>query len=243
MSDLEDEFFVGYLPTPARHRRWLRQIALAGVGVISMLAALVAAMQRDPGTGKWELDHLSTYEGILDTEPYPLLRSSAGTFLIVQQGKHGVAERLGKLAGQRLRLRGSLIARSSQKMIELADSDDAVETLGAAGEPATESPLGLMSLDGEIIDPKCFLGAMKPGDGKTHKACAALCLRGGVPPMFRSANGSLFLLADEAGRGITGGELDHLIAFVGDHVELRGYLAGRNDLMILRVDLSSIRRI
>ena len=27
-----------------------------------------------------------------------------------------------------------------------------------------------------------FDGAMKPGDGKTHKGCAALCLRGGIPP-------------------------------------------------------------
>src|SRR5690349_19376703 len=41
-----------------------------------------------------------------------------------------------------------------------------------------------VSLRGEIVDSKCFLGAMRPGNGKTHKACAMLCIAGGVPPMF-----------------------------------------------------------
>jgi hypothetical protein len=43
-----------------------------------------------------------------------------------------------------------------------------------------------VTLVGEVIDPKCHLGAMKPGGGRTHKGCAVLCLRGGVPPMFVS---------------------------------------------------------
>lgn len=43
-----------------------------------------------------------------------------------------------------------------------------------------------VTLDGELVDSKCYLGTMKPGDGKTHKSCAILCLRGGIPPLFVS---------------------------------------------------------
>ncbi len=60
-----------------------------------------------------------------------------------------------------------------------------------------------VTLKGEIIDPKCYLGAMKPGGGKTHKACAMLCISGGVPPMLvtRDANKqeTFYLLTTDQG--------------------------------------------
>jgi nitrite reductase/ring-hydroxylating ferredoxin subunit len=51
---------------------------------------------------------------------------------------------------------------------------------------------------GPLGDPKCFARAMKPGDGKTHKGCAVLCLRGGIPAVFVAAD-RVYLLVDEAG--------------------------------------------
>jgi hypothetical protein len=41
---------------------------------------------------------------------------------------------------------------------------------------------GLVKLTGEIVDSKCFLRVIAPGSGKTHKECASLRLRGGIPP-------------------------------------------------------------
>jgi hypothetical protein len=38
---------------------------------------------------------------------------------------------------------------------------------------------------GEIVDPKCFFGAMNPGEGKTHLSCAARCLSGGIMPVLK----------------------------------------------------------
>ena len=52
----------------------------------------------------------------------------------------------------------------------------------------TEIPsraIGEVTLVGEVVDPKCWLGDMKPGDGKAHAACARLCMEGGIPPMLR----------------------------------------------------------
>lgn len=43
---------------------------------------------------------------------------------------------------------------------------------------------------GEIIDPKCYFGAMNPGEGKPHLSCAVRCLSGGIMPLVKySTNG------------------------------------------------------
>jgi hypothetical protein len=56
---------------------------------------------------------------------------------------------------------------------------------------------------GEIVDSKCFLGVMNPGEGTVHCDCARVCLRGGIPPMLlirgARAEEALVLLVDAAG--------------------------------------------
>lgn len=51
--------------------------------------------------------------------------------------------------------------------------------------------LGEFTLQGEIVDSKCYLGVMRPGNTKTHRACAVRCIAGGVPPVLlvRDAQG------------------------------------------------------
>ena len=51
-------------------------------------------------------------------------------------------------------------------------------------------PLGSLQIEGEIVDIKCWLGRMKPGDGRTHRACGQFCIQGGIPPhMGRTRRG------------------------------------------------------
>jgi hypothetical protein len=44
--------------------------------------------------------------------------------------------------------------------------------------------LGEFDLVGEIVDRKCYLGNMNPGNGKVHRDCAVRCLSGGILPVF-----------------------------------------------------------
>jgi hypothetical protein len=44
--------------------------------------------------------------------------------------------------------------------------------------------LGAFTLVGEIVDSKCYLGIMNPGETNPHRECAALCIRGGIPPLI-----------------------------------------------------------
>ena len=54
-------------------------------------------------------------------------------------------------------------------------------------QPKTEK-LGINSIKGEIVDSKCYFGAMRPGFGKTHRACAVRCISGGIPPVLAATN-------------------------------------------------------
>ena len=80
---------------------------------------------------------------------------------------------------------------------------------------------------------------MRPGTGIAHKACANLCLTGGVPPVFVSTHpveGSEFLLL----AGPRGGPLDEAVkSWVAARVQIDGRIVRRGDLLVFHVDLAS----
>jgi hypothetical protein len=103
---------------------------------------------------------------------------------------------------------GTRIHRGTSAAIEIDPSSlvtgQAAEgsSVGAELPERSAGGLGLMELTGEIVDSKCFLGVMVPGAGKTHKDCASLCLRGGIPPALhvqdRDGRSALLLLTQRS---------------------------------------------
>jgi hypothetical protein len=257
-----DDFFVGYLPVPARQRRFNRWIVRSLMVIVVATAALVAAMQRDPGDATWDPDEDITVRGLLLREPYPMLRLRVGrnriaTVPIVGEGKLSAAAVTAPHVGKLVELRCSILQRGQEPqerwMIELKSTADAVTPLS----PSERSDLDKLPLPaagpgkpvqlvGEIIDPKCYLGAMKPGDGKTHKACAILCLRGGIPPMFVTHDRGrprYVMLTDANGAALTGAALERLLPFVGDRVRIEGVEATVADVAWLRIDDHAVTRL
>jgi hypothetical protein len=242
-----DPFYVGYLPrAPAPHARTTR----ASAGVLAVLCAAVAAaavaLQTPPGTGHWSSDEPVDFTGLLTLHPYPLLMlpgEPAPVALVVAAGKHGAADRLRPLDGRVVRLRGTRISRDGRLMIELLDADSAAAPSEVLTMPDVRPiDLGGVAVRGEVIDPKCYLGAMKPGSGKTHRACAVRCISGGIPPMLIShePNGSpvYYLLTDAAGNAAN----DAILPYVGDVVDARGRLSRVGDMLVLAADPAAIRR-
>ena len=64
---------------------------------------------------------------------------------------------------------------------------------------------------------------MRPGEGKVHRACAARCLSGGVPPglLVRSSDGggAVYYLA-----GPEGGKLDFDVQWAARKIRVLGHL-------------------
>ena len=243
---MSDEFFVGYLPTPTGQTHFLRSTIIVLTLGVATSALVIAARQRDPGDGVWNLKSTIAFEGVLEFTPYPILRTETGSLLIVNEGKVAAPASLRDHAGKRVRLTGSLIQRPGRAMIELSSAvNDVIDDATPMNPPLIEDREPV-TLRGEIIDPKCFLGAMKPGNGKPHKGCATLCLRGGIAPMFvtKSADGTLryHLLVDPSGAALTGDALAAILPFVADDVELTGTRYRRGDLEFIEIQPDSIRR-
>ena len=105
--------------------------------------------------------------------------------------------------------------------------------------PAPAEPLGRWRLIGEICDSKCHLGAMRPGDGLAHKACANLCISSGAPPIFVTADDSavegetFLLMADRDGGPLP----DNFRDYVAVLVQLEGEVERLDDLLVFKVDI------
>jgi hypothetical protein len=253
---MPDDFFIGWLPVPARSARYLGVVVPLLLLLVAIVAGALPLWQQSPGDGAWESDAVCTVEGIIQAQPYALLRTLAGeddsvrTLLLVEEGKFGAGERAEPLAGQYVRATGTLLHRDDRWMLELSSRPDALVPVRPGSRPAVaRAPAsrpqhaGPVALQGEVIDPKCYLGAMRPGGGKTHKACAMLCIAGGIPPMFvtrdQAGRETFYLLASHDGTSAK----DVVLDFIGDMVELRGQLVVEDDLRLLRLAPGGVRRL
>ena len=255
-----EAFYVGYQDrAPAVLGRFLRRVVLllilAAIGVAVLLVVLQAPF--DPGV--FEFGVVKRYQGVLVEDPVPLLvidqpvgvgGEITSRFLLVAFGKQGAEPEIEGLAGQEVRLDGSLIYREGVAMLELvAGSVEALPPGGSAQEGPPAAPLaapidlGRQTLRGEIVDSKCFLGVMKPGRGKPHRACAVRCISGGVPPVLRveTRDGDFrhFLLADENGDRVN----DRVLEFVAEPIEITGEVRRLGELLILAADPRDYRRL
>jgi hypothetical protein len=222
---------------------------LVVIGIVGA-GAVLSHTQPDPGNAVWSDTSPTSFTGILAPGPYPVLFTrdrgdgTPGFMLVVEPGKHGSSARLAPFAGQGVTLQGTLLRRNDGRMIDLDESDRAI-ALSPSDHPALPPIVakGRVMLRGEIVDSKCFLGAMKPGSGRTHKECATLCIKGGIPPtlIFEGPNGSpgTCLLIDRSGGPLDPGAFP----FIADRVEVFGDLEEQGGLLRLRVTPLDIRRL
>lgn len=224
MTPEPDDFYVGYLPMPPAYKRSLIAICCVLAAAILASAISLASSHREGGDGIWDTGHEVTLTGDISHSPYPHLTLNDGTTVfLVEVGKKGAQERIRALGDGLGTCRGWAITRDGRRILELAPEPDAVVI---EAKPAHFAPQrakrGEVTLRGEIVDYKCYLGAMKPGDGKGHKACASLCIGNGIPPVLvTTANGTTeyLVLTDETGRGPVSQLAAH---FAGEPVVVTG---------------------
>jgi len=247
------EFYIGYLAKmPSGIARWVRPAAILILVCSVVLAAIFALAQRPFAEAFFEFGNVREFSGTILAKPIPFLiveseRRANGLpglerIALVGAGKHGADAEVGKFDGRRVKLRGTLIYRGDTRMIEIESGSLAT----VPGDPFAEdrdADLGEMTLAGEIIDSKCFLGVMNPGNRKTHRSCAVACIRGGIPPMFlvKDVDGNtseLWLLSME-GEPVN----DRILDFVAEPVEWSGRVERRGDKLFFLADPTVIRRL
>jgi hypothetical protein len=244
--------YVGYAPRmPVALARFLRRVvALVVLGVIVGGIVWVAA-HRPYDEAHSDAHTIQTFEGIFLTTPVPQLviprpdGDGFSRYLVIGRGKRGPKPEVLRHAGGWASLRGSLAYRDDVTAL-IVESAETIERPEGAVDidalPAADD-LGTMTLRGEIVDSKCFLGVMRPGSTKVHRQCATRCIAGGVPPVLlvRTEDGSALylLLVGPDGESIA----DVILDYVAEPVEVEGTVVRMDDLLVLRAHPDAIRRI
>ena len=82
---------------------------------------------------------------------------------------------------------------------------------------------------------------MRPGRGLSHRACANLCLIGGIPPVFVSSapvdGQDFFLMADKNGGPMPKNSLNYVSMFVS----IDGEVERRGGLLIFKADFDTLK--
>ncbi|HXJ59234.1 MAG TPA: hypothetical protein VNU68_21455 [Verrucomicrobiae bacterium] len=254
-----DEFYIGWeekAPAGVGSRvRWAVVLLLAlavALGVILSLA------QRTIGVSVFEWGKVKSFSGILKSQPYPHLlvprpgasdgQAAFSSYYLVKPFKFGIdAETANRLDGSSVSLRGTLIYRGGQTMIEVV-AEPIKQAAGGGKNLSTAqivSPvsLGEQTLIGEIVDSKCYLGVMNPGALTPHRACAIRCISGGIPPVLlvRQSNGPALylLLVSRDGKPVN----KQVLNLVAEPVSITGEVQRQGDLLILRADPAVYRRL
>jgi hypothetical protein len=243
------DFYVGYLPkAPASLARFLRRVVIA-LGMLAVLVALLLVTGQMPfASSAFEYGKVRSFEGMVRLKPYPVLlvarpgqiapSDARSEYLLVAPGKHGADELTDSFDGKQVRLQGQLIYRDGKTMVEIVPGS-IVATGGAGADHEPLRDLGPVTITGEIVDSKCYLGVMNPGQGKVHRDCAARCLSGGIPPLFVAAErGVPYLLMDLHGNALGH---DALREFVAEPITVEGELALRGETLLLKIDPRALR--
>jgi hypothetical protein len=251
---LDDEFYIGYdPPMPVGMRRTVTRVTCAGLVGVALSALLISAGHHQLEGGSFEFGHVRPFTGVVVEHPYPLLRpdrtdeAAPPGLLLVAPGKYGAAAMMRGLDGQRVSLSGTRATRGGHALVEVRAGSVGVIDADLADAQAARSDVAAPEwthLRGEVVDTKCFLGVMVPGDGHTHRECAALCLRGGIPPALHvhdAAGRSMrILLENQAGEPLAA---DTVLPFVGEPLDVRGLTGQRAGWRTLRTDPARWTRV
>ncbi len=254
---MNDEFYIGWEErVPRRIGSRVRHTVFWLLSASVILGASLALSQRLIGTSVFEWGKIKNFAGILKSQPYPHLlvrrpgsvggQDAFSSYYLVKPFKFGLdPQTLSQFDGTTVSLKGTLIYREHQTMIEVVgDSIKRLNTLETNSLTTPEAMrIGQQTLVGEIVDSKCFLGVMNPGQLTPHRGCAIRCISGGIPPVLlvHQSNGTAlyYLLVSREGKPVNKEVLDK----VAEPVQITGEVVRQGDLLILRADPAGYRRV
>jgi hypothetical protein len=189
VASAPDEFYIGYEGgMPPGIRRVVRRAVLIAAIVVVAVAAIVTVNQRPLASAAFEFGQPRPFEGWLTWSPAPSLLARDGEgwtrYWLVAQGKFGATRAAADPQEGWVRLDGTRILRDSWQMLEIVPGTVARITRSGAPPVMTPETTRPFRGRGEIVDSKCYLGVMNPGERIVHRDCAIRCLSGGIPAMF-----------------------------------------------------------
>lgn len=262
---MDNNFYIGWMPSaPESLGKKLKWIAVCLILFMVIVSILLSTQQRPFSTARFESGTLTTIKGIYRSSPVPSLQVKSETDIfghrtnitvpLVGYGKFGAKGVIGRIEKEKgvsldnkeVAFRGTLLYSDGKVLLQVDEHDNAMVSYAATTitpVAASTQSLGTLDLQGEILDPKCFFGVMKPGSGKPHLDCAVRCIEGGMSPILRtsdhSGNAHYFLLLDKNGIPVN----DYISHFVGRPVSVKGRGVQMDDWTVLYIDLEGLSAV
>ena len=247
-------FYCGYLSIQPK----LKKHCIIIVAILYSLGILYAGLwglfQNNLEKATVQYATIVSYNGTIADFPYPHIiihqDNTVQRILLTASGKHGATNHIQAYKDTYVSFQGYEIGRNNTvNMIEIIDSS-IQKTVPKTQHPIVQTtPIFLkdVSVIGEIVDSKCFYGAMNPNQFKVHKACAILCIKGGVPPILHTASpihheGAVIhqmILIDIENNPVNTRILDK----IGIPLRIRGKLFKYDNLYILKANPSLYKPI
>ena len=259
------EFYIGWMPkAPASFAKQVRKVLFILFPLALIVGLLLASFQKKFSTSNFEFGKSTEVKGIYFNTSIPMLKVVNGKDIwgnesclsipLVGYGKHGAEtaimdmekEKNTSFNNKELTLKGTLLYSDGKTLMQISKEENPVVSIGAAADASLlpqQKDLGLQKIKGEIIDPKCYFGVMKPGEGKVHRDCAIRCILGGIPPVLKVMNEkgekNYYLIV-----GPNGEKMNEAVQnFVAEPVEIEARVVQQDDWVILYVKDKSISRI
>lgn len=246
-----DEFYVNYASIPDSYKKFLWRFIPLLVAGVALFALVLPGVHNQFNKG--QIQGAFELEGLLVDKPLPHLivprpgdtdgNVSFSRYLLTGPGKTAPREPVSKHTGEWVKLNGTVVSRNHLSVIAARSAEPITPPENVAIDPKIGTSLGEFSLTGEILDSKCYPGVMKPGQSKTHRACAIRCISGGVPAVFRVQNDRdeimYLLLADRQGKAVN----DRILDVVADPVQITGQVIQYDDMYVIQADPDTYKRV
>lgn len=254
----EAEFYIGWMAkAPKSFAKHVKIILLILFPVALIVAYLLSANQKKFSTANFEFGKLTDVKGVYYNNPVPLLKvfdkdSLSITLPLVGYGKQGAETAITELEkekgislnGKEVSFKGTLLYGDGKILLQIDKNDNPSVNIGAESKiQLNQKDLGTQTIRGEIVDPKCYFGVMKPGEGKVHRDCAIRCILGGIPPVLHVQNekgeSNYYLIVGPNGEKMNEAVRD----VVAEPVSIEAKVIQQDDWIILYTAKEKINRI
>jgi hypothetical protein len=254
----QQEFYIGWMPkAPRTFAKHIKKVLLILFPVALIIGLLLAVYQKEFVDTNFEYGKLTEITGIYYNKPVSMLKfygpaRESITIPLVGYGKHGAEtaimeiekEKNISLNGKEVTLKGTLLYGDGKTILQIDKNDKPLINIGSGSTYSTEErDLGMQTVRGEIVDPKCYFGVMKPGEGKVHRDCAIRCILGGIPPVLHVQNergeSNFYLILGPNGEKMNEAVQD----VVAEPVSIEARVVQQDDWIILYTGKDKIKRI
>lgn len=260
---MKNEFYIGYIPkAPKGIARFVIAFIVVLFVIMGALSYFLSTSHDHITNGTYEYGELTEVKGVIRMEPVPHIRILADSegrigknIMLIDFGKFGartsverMQEKIGSDISQyEVTIRGTLVYQDGFTLMELTEKENALlnhEKLEASDKyQVYPTTMINKSLTGEIVDPKCYFGSMKPAQNKPHRSCAILCISGGIPPVFvvqtPEKTAEYYIL-----KGLNGEDInEEVLDFVADATNIQGMATELDEWKVLYIDPQKIKRL